>query len=419
MNAIGIIDCNNFYASCERRFQPALRKKPVAVLSNNDGCVIARSQEIKDMGVPMGAPLFKWQEFMEKRDAKIFSSNYELYDDMSSRVMESLYTFTPEVEVYWIDEAFLGLQTSRNSFDYLGRDIQDKVYKWTGIPVGVGIAETKTLAKVANRLGKKSEKAKGVLDLYKSPYTDLALERTAIGDVWGIGRATAAELLKWGVDNAKKFKYLNNHKAIKKHFSVVGLRIFQELNGVPCIPLQFIPKKKKSIACTRSFGEPVTDGNVLFNAVSTFLGNAVAKLRENRLAARALTVFVKTSQFKDDFYGKSFTFKSAYPSDNLFELQHWLGNSFDEVFRSGLVYKKAGVELTGLIPREGITTRMYHEERLATRIEKLNSVMDEINRKHGSGTVHLAVARGGDWQTKVEKRSPRYTTRFNEILTIN
>lgn len=173
------------------------------------------------------------------------------------------------------------------------------------------------------------------------------------------------------------------------------------------------------IACTRSFGESVTNANVLFNAVSSFLNTAVEKMREHRLAARSLTVFVHTNKFKDDYYAKSYTFKSAYPSDNLFELQHWLGNSFDKVYRHGLIYKKAGVELTGLIPREGITTRMYHEERLATRVEKLNYVMDEINRKHGKNTIHLAVAHGGDWQMKRENMSPRYTTRFNEILTIN
>jgi DNA polymerase V len=232
--AIALVDCNNFYVSSERAFNPKLENKPVVVLSNNGGCVISRSNEAKAF-VPMGAPLFQYEKVLAENDAEIFSSNYELYGDMSERVMNSLQSFTPEVEIYSIDEAFLGLQETQKGFDYIGKEIQEKIFKWTNIPVGIGIAETKTLAKIANRIAKKSDKAKGVLDLYKSKYQDVALDRTAIGDVWGIGRASIKKLETININTALQFRDADL-RWVKKNFTVVGGRTLLELRGVRCLP---------------------------------------------------------------------------------------------------------------------------------------------------------------------------------------
>lgn len=414
--AIALVDCNNFYASCERLFNPRLEAKPVVVLSNNDGCVVARNPEAKRI-VPMGAPLFQYEAVLEDNEAEIFSSNYELYGDMSRRVCNTLYTFTPDVEKYSIDESFLELQETKKSFEYLGREIQETVQRHVGIPVGVGIAGNKTLSKVANKIAKKSEKAKGVVNLYKSPYIDVALERTAIEDVWGIGRASVKKLQTVGVKTALDFKRCDL-RWVKKNFTVVGGRTLLELNDIRCLPLELTPPPKKSIICSRSFGEPVTNFKEIYNAVSCFLMTAVEKMRLHRLAARSVTVFINTSRFKEDGYSNSYTFRSAYPSDNLFELQNWTFGCLEKIFKLGFDYKKAGVELGGLMPTEGLTHRLYREERIAQKYERLNLAIDAINNKFGKGTVRLAVAHQGKWQTKADRRSPRYTTRVSEIIRI-
>lgn len=419
MDAIGLIDCNNFYASCERVFDARIKQKPVVVLSNNDGCVIARSQEAKDLGIPMGAPKFRYESFFEENEVEVYSSNYELYGDMSDRVMTALRDFTPDVEVYSIDEAFLGLNQSKKSFAYLGKLIQEKIYKWIGIPVGVGIAETKTLAKIANKIAKKSEKAKGVLDLYKSPYQDVALDRTSIGDVWGIGPASVRKLETINVKTALQFKHCDL-RWVKKNFTVVGGRTLLELRGIKCLPLELAPPPKKSITCSRSFGEPVTEYKEIYHAVSTFLMRAAEKMRRHKLAAQSITVFCSTNRFQPEtFYSANKTYASAYPSDDYFELQKWTTQTLREIYREGRLYKNAGIILGGLIPTEGISSRLYEEERVNPKFERLNRAIDEINRKFGRDTVCLAAAAvKGKWQMKSEKRSPRYTTKLAEILSV-
>lgn len=414
--AIALVDCNNFYVSSERAFNPKLAGIPVVVLSNNDGCVISRSNEAKAF-IPMGAPLFQYEKILEENEAEIFSSNYELYGDMSDRVMNSLQSFTPEVEIYSIDEAFLGLQETQKGFDYIGKEIQEKIFKWTNIPVGVGIAETKTLAKIANRIAKKSDKAKGVLDLYKSPYQDIALDRTAIGDVWGIGRASIKKLETINIKTALQFRDADL-RWVKKNFTVVGGRTLLELRGVRCLPLELEPPPKESITCSRSFGELVTEYKPLQMAMSCYLMNAVEKMRHHRLAARSLTVFIETNKFQlDSFYANSYTYKSAYPTDNLFELQHWASESIKKIYRENFAYKKAGVILSGLILSESTTARLYEQPN--PKHERLNKAIDEINKKFGKGTVHLAIAHMGKWQMKRERMSPRYTTRLDEIMKIH
>lgn len=413
--AIGLIDCNNFYVSSERAFNPSLANKPVVVLSNNDGCVISRSNEAKPF-IPIGAPLFQYEKVLEEIDAEIFSANYELYGDMSERVMNSLESFTPDIEVYSIDEAFLGLQETQKGFGYLGKAIQEKIFKWTNIPVGVGIAETKTLAKVANRIAKKSEKAKGVLDLYKSPYQDIALDRTAINDVWGIGPASVKKLKSISINTALQFKRCDM-RWIKKNFTVVGGRTLLELQGVRCLPLELDPPPKESITCSRSFSETVSTYHQLHNAMSVYLMTAVEKMRAHRLAARSLTVFIETNRFNFlNAYANSYTFKSAYPADNLFEIQTWGTGALSKIFREGPEYKKCGVILGGLLPAEQRTNRLW--EQTSEKHEKLNRAIDEINRKFGKGTIHLAAATVGKWQMKRDRLSPRYTTRLDEIMRV-
>ena len=415
-SAIALVDCNNFYASCERFFDPSLRDKPVVVLSNNDGCVVARNQAARKI-VPMGAPLFQYERVLEAHDAVVFSSNYELYGDMSRRVVNRLSEFTPDIEVYSIDESFLEIQETKKSFDYVGRTIKEKINKYVGLPVGVGLAYTKTLAKVANKIAKKSEKANGVVDLYKSPYIDVALERTKIEDVWNIGRRSSEKLLAHNIKTAKDFKYANR-RWIKKLLTVTGARTLLELNGVRAIPLEITPPRKKMITRSRSFGSPVENFRDMHNAVSVFLMSAVEEMRRQKLSARTLQVFAATNRFLPDAQSDQYTFKSAYPSNNLFELQEWTHICLDRIFRKDLIYKKAGVSLGALIPDEGVTERLYKSERLQIRYEKLNGAIDEINQKFGRGTIRLAAASVGDWQTKADRRSPRYTTRVDEIMRV-
>jgi DNA polymerase V len=415
-SAIALVDCDCFYASCERFFDPSLRDKPVVVLSNNDGCVVARNQVARAI-VPMGAPLFQYERILEAHHAVVFSSNYELYGDMSRRVVNELSGFSPDIEVYSIDESFLEIQETKKSFDYLGREIKEKIQKYVGLPVGVGVAYTKTLAKVANKIAKKSEKAKGVVNLYKSPYVDVALERTKIEDVWNIGRRSTEKLLAHNIKTALQLKYANR-RWIKGLLTVTGARTLLELNGVRAMQLELTPPRKKMITRSRSFGEPVETFRDIHNAVSVFLMAAVDEMRKQKLSTRSLQVFAATSRYLPDARSDQFTFRSAYPSNNLFELQEWAHICLDRIFRKGLVYKKAGVTLGALIPDEGVTERLYKSERLQVRYEKLNGAIDEINRKFGRGTIRLAAANVGDWQAKAQMRSPRYTTRVEELMRV-
>lgn len=417
--AIALLDCNNFYASCERMFDARLHKKPVVVLSNNDGCIIARSEEAKRIGVTMGAPLFKVENFLFENEAEIFSSNYELYGDMSARVMENLREFTAEVEVYSIDEAFLGLRNDDRTFDFLGREIQEKMYKWTGIPVSIGIAETKVLAKVANRLAKKSEKARGVLDLYKSPYIETALESTPVGDIWGIGRSSRIKLCDKGIFNALELRNAEL-RWVRKALSVTGARIVTELRGIRALPLDLNPPPKHSITCSRSFGQSVQSINHLKEAVAVFLSRTTEKLRRNNLAANSITVFIGTDRFnaQPEHYSNSATYSSAFPTDVDQELQNWAFGCLEKIYRKGFCYRKAGVMLGGLVPSDKLTERMYDDEGWE-RFRRTMKAVDEINRKFGRDTIHFCVAQKSEaWRGKANKRSWRYTTRMDEIMIV-
>jgi DNA polymerase V len=419
--AIALIDCNNFYVSCERVFNPKLMGRPVVVLSNNDGCVVARSNESKALGVEMGAPVFQMRDLVERHDVEILSSNYELYGDLSSRVMDSLSDFTPEMEVYSIDEAWLRFPVSKGeSLTALGREIKRRVKRDTGIPVSVGFARTKTLAKIANYHAKRSMKpgVNGVLDLTGSPYLDVALERVPVADVWGVGYRYAAMLEKNGIKTALRLRD-GDDEWIRKRMSVVGLRMVQELRGVPCFPLEIVPPAKKNITCSRSFGAATESLQEVRAALAFFTARAAEKLRRQNLVAGNLTVFISTDRFKDDpQYSGAATLNVAPKSDSTIEFLALAMKGLERVFRPGFKIRKAGVMLGSLELAVNTSRRLWDDESYEDH-RRLMRAIDEINARYGRDTVTCGIyPSDGIWRTRFEKRSPRYTTEWDEIRLV-
>ena len=418
-NAVALLDCNNFYASCECVFDASLKGKPVVVLSNNDGCVIARSEEAKQVGVTMGSPLFKVESLLAEADAAIFSSNYALYGDMSGRVMNLLHNFTPEIEIYSIDEAFLSLEPRKNSLNKLAHSIREKMYKWTGIPVSIGIAETKVLAKIANRRAKKSEETEGVLNLYRSDKTEPILKETPVQDIWGVGYRSALKLKANQILTAWQLREADN-RFIRRLLTVVGARIALELRGIKCLPFELVQTKKHNITCSRSFGQTVSESKALKESVLFFLTRSCEKLRKYNLAANAVTVFISTDRFRPvpEAYSKTATYSSAYPSDSNQELQEWAIKTLERIYQPHFEYRRAGIILSGLVGAEKLTKRMFDDERFE-RQHNLMKAIDEINQRFGKDTVRFAsVKTEGDWKMKQLRKSPAFTTNWNEILKV-
>jgi DNA polymerase V len=386
-NAVALVDCNNFYVSCERVFDKSLQKRPVVVLSNNDGCIISRSDEVKKMGVKMAEPLFKVKSLLESHNTAILSGNMEHYCEISRKVMNILREDVEKIEVYSIDEAFLDLGTSDKTCD-VGSHLKEIILETVGIPVSVGIAKTKTIAKIANRLAKISKKTKGVLDLYDSKYLDLALERTEVEDVWGVGRRISKRLNNFGIKNAFQLKNADVSWS-RKEFSVVTGRTILELRGVPCIPLEQNLDDKKSIAHSRSFGKPVVKYDDLKNAVVYFTARAIDRMRRDGLCAKSLTVFALTNRFKPGYVANSATYESVYHSDLRSEMTVWALQCLEKIFQGDLEYKKAGVILNGLIRTEKMTRRLFEDEFFEKKriIEK---TIDKINTVYGRDCIKLA-----------------------------
>jgi len=416
---IALVDCNNFYCSCERVFNPKLENRPVVVLSNNDGCVVARSNEAKALGIKMGEPAFKLREYREKYNLAILSSNYTLYGDMSQRVMQCLAEYTPELEIYSIDEAFLDFTGFKNrDLTAYSRKIKQKVQQYTGIPISIGIATTKTLAKVANRIAKKSNKAKGVLDLVDSPYLNLALQRTEVRDVWGVGSSYTKLLENNNIYNALELKK-TDQKWIRKERGVVGLRTVLELNGISCIPLSEMPNSKKSTAVTRSFGQPVETLAELQEALSAYAYRAGEKLRQSQLQAASMTVFFRTGS-----YDKSQPYRSWGTTVNFFsstndsrELVNNARKVAENLFEPGYKLKKAGVILLGLTPEGEKQLSLFEKsEEDKKRSQGLMQIMDKINNRYGRETIQLASSGiHKKWQMKADYKSPKYTTNWDEL----
>ena len=387
---IALVDCNSFYVSCERLFNPKIRKKPVVVLSNNDGCIISRSNEAKALGIKMGEPYFKGKDIIIKNNVQVFSSNYSLYGDISRRVMRTLKRFNSDIEVYSIDEAFMDLSNfSDKEVENVGREIRETVLKWTGIPTSIGIAKTKTLSKVANHIAKK--KKSGVTSLIGIENLDPILEKVEINDIWGVGRQLTKFYQKHGIYNAKQLKNKSN-TWIKKSSNVLSSRTAMELRGIPCIDLETTQTKRKSCVVSRSFGKRVEKFQELREAVANYCLNASEKIRSESLVAKAITVFVRTSPFQKNFgyYSNSKTVDFPIATNNSIETVKVAMSILDSIFKNGYRYQKAGVMLTGLSNAEG-GKNLFSSE----KDEKINSLMrsiDNTNYKYGRSTLSLASA---------------------------
>ncbi|MBG0791501.1 MAG: Y-family DNA polymerase [Desulfovibrionaceae bacterium] len=416
-----LIDCNNFYASCERAFRPELEGRPVAVLSNNDGCVIARSDEAKAAGVPMGAPYFKCRNLLERNGVAVFSSNYALYGDMSARVMRVLSRFCPSVEIYSIDEAFCDLTGVPGGAEAFGRRLRATVRAWTGIPVSVGIGPTKTLAKLANRFAKKQPRCRGVFDLGASPDPDRVLKWTAIGDVWGIGPRHAERLRKLGVDDALAFRGLKRDW-VQKKMTVAGLHTLLELRGLPCFDFAAGPADKKTIVSSRSFGHPVTRLDHMLEATAQYAARAAEKLRGQRSVAASVLVSLQTNAFRlgRPQYSNALSVPLAVATAHTPALIRAAQSGMKRIFREGYDYKKCAVMLSGLEPERGRRLSLLALPPAHRPNDRpLMHAVDACNARWGRDTVAFAASgvRQG-WRMKREMMSPRYTTAWDEILRV-
>lgn len=415
----GLIDCNNFYASCERIFRPELNGKPIVVLSNNDGCVIARSNEAKALGVPMGAPAFEYDKFFKKNKVYVFSANFPLYGDMSRRVMTILEDYSPEIEIYSIDEAFIKMKGFEhfNLQDH-GNQMRAQVLKWTGIPTSIGLAPTKSLAKVANRIAKKfPDKTGGVYIIETEQQIHKALKWLKVEDIWGIGRQHTKRLNAVGVKTAFDFIQLEQDW-VKKHLSIVGLRLQMDLKGIPVLDLEMI-QAKKNIATTRSFERDYTTKDELTERIATFAVSCSEKLRQQGSCCNSLMVFIQTNRFKKHLpqYGRNIVVKLPFPTNSAIELVKYAQLALFKIFRAGLSYKKAGVIVQDITPQKYQQTTLFNANN--QKHNPLMKAIDEINQQYGQQKIRLASQDlKRVWKMKQEKLSPRYTTKLSDIINI-
>ncbi|KTC89833.1 DNA polymerase V subunit UmuC [Fluoribacter dumoffii] len=411
-----LIDCNNFYASCERLFRPDLKDMPIVVLSNNDGCCIARSNEAKALGIAMGEPYFKIKELCKQHGVQAFSSNYTLYGNISHRVMCTIEESWPHVEVYSIDEAFLDLSSlPPDCHDSFCQQLQKKILKNIGIPTSIGIGPTKTLAKVANHLCKK---------VYKTPVFNITsnreqlLQQIAVGDVWGIGRQWEKKLIARGIHTAYDLATTNTH-LLKRTFNVVLMRTAMELQGIACGELEEI-EPKQSIMSSKSFGQMQIQLSSIAESVSSHCARAVEKMRRQHLVAQRMFVFVHTNRFREDLaqHFQSMEFHFINPTDDLRLITKIAKRCLQRIFKPGYYYKKAGVCLEDLIPKDPRQLDLFHQpsEGQLQQTEQLMSVFEQINQKYGRSTIRLAAeGYSKPWAMRAELKSPAYTTRWSEV----
>jgi DNA polymerase V len=417
--AVALVDCQSFYVSCERVFNPKLEGKPVVVLSNNDGIVVSASMEAKARGFVLGVPFFQIRDRVEAGEAYAFSSNYTLYGDFSRRVMETLSLFSPNMDIYSIDEAFLDLSGfTGKDLDAYGREIRRTVRQWTGIPVSIGIGETKVLAKLAQRIAKRSEKTDAVLNLVGSPYRDRALAMTEIGDIWGIGHRYAEFLRARGIATALDFT-LADDVWVKKHLTVVGLRLVRELRSESCMLLEQAPAAKQEICISRTFGKYVTTLDGMREAVASYTSRAAEKLRRQHSSAGAIMVFIMTNRFKEEpQYSNSTVRELPVASDATDELIHYALAGLQRLYRPEYKYNKAGVILTGLVSSDQVQLDLFDtKDRDGTR--RLMKALDAVNGRMGARTLRFAVSGvNRPWRTQFNRRTPRYTTRWEELKKV-
>jgi len=411
-----LVDCNNFYASCERLFNPALKNVPVIVLSNNDGCVVARSEEAKEIGIEMGVPLFEIQDLVKRQNVRAFSSNYVLYGDMSSRVMNVLREFTPNLEVYSIDEAFLLLRgfSNFNIEDYALK-IKETVYRCVGLPVSVGIGKTKTLAKIANYLSKRVFKT-GAFCLVDN--IDDYLKKIPVEKIWGIGRQRQNWLNNQSVYTAYDLRNMPDGQ-VRKKMTVTGLRTVWELRGISCLSMEEVTPDKKAVSCSRMFGYLVEDLNELEEAASAYVARACVKLRRQNLLAGYLHVIIETNRFKGSYYNNSLGMYVTPPSAYTPLLSHYTRLLLKEIFKKGYKYNRVGVVLTDLGPERQAQNYFIDPFYVGTRYQRLMQSIDLYNSSVNHGKIQLASeGLGKPWHMKQTRKSPRFTTGWNELLTI-
>lgn len=418
MPVFALVDCNNFYASCEKLFRPDLKDTPVVVLSNNDGCVIARSREAKSLGIKMGVPVFQIKAEMQRHGILAFSSNYALYADLSSRVMRTLEEMAPRVEVYSIDEAFLDLTGIESAISLVefGQQVRERIGNWIGITVCVGIAPTKTLAKLANHAAKKYPATQGVVDLTNPDRQRRLLALVPVDDVWGVGRRLSKRLNALGITTALDLANASP-RAIRDQFSVVLERTVRELNGESCIELEEIPPTKKQIVCSRSFGAKVTQFELLREAVCEYATRATEKLRKEQQQAKVMTVFIRTSPFKDNEpqYSNSASGELLTPSCDTRDFIELANHLLKRIWKDGFRYAKAGVMLSDFYDPGMFQPGLFDDVSTRSNSQQLMSVLDTINQS-GAGKVFFAgQGTKKDWSMKREHLSPAYTTRWDQL----
>jgi len=425
MAVFALVDANNFYASCEKLFNPSLKHRPVVVLSNNDGCVVARSAEVKALGIPMGTPWFKLRDEARRHGIVAFSSNYALYADLSNRVVEILSGFTPSLEVYSIDESFLDLSgLAQEGYLAYGAKIRERVADWVGLAVCVGIGPTKTLAKLANHCAKKAlAGSNGVCDLSALSETQLTalFSRIEVNEVWGVGRKLSESLEAMGIRTVQQLREADA-ETIRSRFSVVLERTVRELRGVSCLDMEEVAPAKQQIMSSRSFGSLVYDLADLEEAVAAYISRAAEKLRGQNSLAGALQVHIRTNIFKPEApqYQRAVTVPLPEASADTRVLTHWALRVLRRVYRPGFGYHKAGITLLDLLPKANQQFSLFVPEGLVgARNEKLMGALDRINQRYGRGTLRLA-AEGvdQDWRMRRGNLSPRYTTEWSELPSV-
>ena len=416
-----LVDCNNFYASCERVFDPRLEQRPIVVLSNNDGCVIARSNEAKALGIAMGEPAFQKEEVYAKHNVAVFSSNFALYGDMSQRVMRTLAQHSAAMEIYSIDEAFLecgGL--TADGLDRFGSQLRKTVKQWTGIPVSIGVAPTKTLAKVANHIAKRLPDNSGVCVLNKEETIEYCLKKLPVEKLWGVGRRYALFLRSWGINTAWDLRRMPEGW-VKDNMTVVGLRLQKELKGEPCIPLENQPQKKKEICTSRSFGTMVMELDELQQAVSMYATRCAEKLRTQNSCTNLVEVFLHTNPFRPDLpqYKNVRFVRLPVASNSTLNVVQAALRGLQSIYRTGYQYKKAGVIVSGLVPSNTIQYNLFYPTD-EDRHTRLMTAMDKVNDREGRDVLRVAE-QGFDrrWTLRQERLSPCYTTRWADFMTIS
>lgn len=412
-----LADCNNFFASCERVFRPDLQGKPVIVLSNNDGCAIARSNEAKALGIKMGAPLFKIRDIVRRHNVAVFSGNMALYGDMSQRVRWVLEEFAPGIEVYSIDEAFLDLRGMKNiDFDAYAKRISAQCWKMTSIPVSVGIAPTKTLAKIASKLCKQYPKLRGGCYMHRPQDIEKVLRKFPIEDVWGIGRRSAPKLKARGVNTAYEFTQLPEG-VVRMMLGIGGVRTWKELRGIPCLEFEDGFEAKQSICVSRSFSSEIYEVKELQEQIANFASAMASKLRQQQSVTSEMVVFAYTNRLKEDVpqthANTLVSFITPTAEERIIIAQ--AVSAVRTLFKQGFGYKKAGVIATKIVPEKHVMHSLFEDREAVEREHKITSALDAINATFGKGTIKLAVQGSGEIKSSSENQSPHYTTRWSDI----